>query len=59
MAARTLTLGTTGFRDLASVRRELEKLLWSREVWSPHDARAYDELTTLEFQLLGCPAAQT
>jgi hypothetical protein len=59
MAARTLTLGTAEIRDLASVRRELESLLWSRDVWSPQDARAYDELTKLEFLLLSCPVTQT
>jgi hypothetical protein len=58
MSARMLTHQTTELRDLASVRRELEHLLWSRDVWSPHDARSYDELTELELQLLSCPVAR-
>jgi hypothetical protein len=58
MSARMLTLGTTELPDLASVRRELEHLLWSRDVWSPHDARSYAELTELELRLLSSAVAR-
>jgi hypothetical protein len=38
--------------DLASVRHDLDRLLWSRDVWSVYDATLYEELTARELQLL-------
>jgi hypothetical protein len=38
--------------DLESVRHALIRLLWSRDVWSSHEASLYHELTERELQLL-------
>jgi hypothetical protein len=58
MSARTISLTTARVHDLASVRRDLEHLLYSREVWSTSDSLAYDELTELELRFLPCPTAR-
>jgi hypothetical protein len=52
MSVRSVSLDTTDLDDLPSVRRDLDRLVWSRGIWTACDAERYEQLTRRERELL-------